>query len=465
MDYFKTNRNGKDIRIMFLVISLILLSSIGARAQENGLALFDELKSLIISVSDSITPAVVHIEVVKKQDTQRYEALGSGLIIDPSGYILTNEHVVDKYVEVTVTPESQREYRAEVVGTDKLTDLALLKIDVSPDVHLHAARLGNSDSLQVGEWVIAVGNPYGFDRTVSFGIVSGKGRVLAAHSSTPLLNDFIQTDAAIAPGSSGGPLVNLKGEVIGINSRGMGQTQGFTIPINVAIEVKNKLMKSGIIERGWLGVVTQPLNRSFARYLGKPDMEGIVVPDILDGSPAAKAGLKPGDVLLQYGDDSLSAEKDDDLNKLTLMVAQTPVGTKKSLTIYRDGNIKKIDVIVGEQPKVKADEYETDLGFTVKEITDNMFRSFLLQTMDGVYVSFVDVGTIADKAGLTEGDVIIEVDHNPTPDFKTFKAGIAKYGADNYILLSVLRGKEHMLALLDKSRSAPDSTAVEKAAQ
>jgi S1-C subfamily serine protease len=148
---------------LFIILCLIVLSNGNAygkpRVQNKGLELFDELKSLIISVSDSITPAVVHIEVVKKQDTQRYQALGSGLIIDPTGYILTNEHVVDDYIEVTVTPESKREYRAEVIGTDKLTDLALLKIEVPPDVHLHVAKLGNSDSLQVGEWVIAVGNP------------------------------------------------------------------------------------------------------------------------------------------------------------------------------------------------------------------------------------------------------------------------------------------------------------------
>jgi serine protease Do len=458
----RANKGAHLINAILVITAMVVIPHTGARAQDKGLALFDELKSLIISVSDSITPAVVHIEVVKKEDTQRYQALGSGLIIDPAGYILTNEHVVDKFVEVTVTPESQREYRAEVVGTDKLTDLALLKIDVPIDVHLHAAPLGNSDSLQVGEWVIAVGNPYGFDRTVSFGIVSGKGRVLTARSSTPLLNNFIQTDAAIAPGSSGGPLVNLRGEVIGINSRGMGQTQGFTIPINVAIEVKDKLLKSGNIERGWLGVVTQPLNRSFARYLGRPDMEGIMVPDVIDGSPASRAGIRSGDVILQYGEDSLSAEKDEDLNKLNLMIAQTPVGEKKTLTIYRDGNIKKIEVIVGEQPKVKADEYETDFGFTVKEITDNMYRSLLLETTNGVYVSFVDVGTVADKANLLEGDVIVAVNHHSTPDFKTFKAEIAKNATDNYILLSVLRGKEHMLALLDKSSIPADSSSAPK---
>ncbi|HBC45443.1 MAG TPA: hypothetical protein DCZ43_00200, partial [candidate division Zixibacteria bacterium] len=350
-----------------------------------------------------------------------------------------------------------------VIGTDKLTDLALLKIDVPSDVHLQVAKLGNSDSLQVGEWVIAVGNPYGFDRTVSFGIVSGKGRVLSAQSSTPLLNDFIQTDAAIAPGSSGGPLVNLNGEVIGINSRGMGQTQGFTIPINIAIEVKDKLMKTGNIERGWLGVITQPLNRSYAKYLGKPDMEGILVSDVLDGSPAAKAGLQAGDVLLKYDNDTLSAEKDDDLNRLALLISQSPVGAAKNVTVYRDGTTKKLSIEIGEQPKIKADEYETGLGFTVKEITDDMYRSLLLETKQGVYVSFVDVGTVADKASLFEGDVITEVNHQPTPDFRSFKAAINQAANDNYVLLSLLRGKERKLGLLDKSSiPSPDSASKTK---
>ena len=450
---------------MWIAICLTILFSFQlAQAQSKGLEIFDELKSLIIDVADTITPAVVHIEVVKKQDTQRFQSLGSGLIIDSAGYILTNEHVVDKYVEITVTLVSKREYRAEVIGSDKLTDLALIKIDVPKDVHLQVAKLGNSDSVQVGEWVIAVGNPYGFDRTVSFGIVSGKGRVLSAQSSTPLLNDFIQTDAAIAPGSSGGPLVNLRSEVIGINSRGLGQTQGFTIPINVAIEVKDKLLKTGVIERGWLGIVTQPLNRSFAKYLRKPDMEGILVSDVLDGSPAQKSGIKPGDVLLDYGDEKLSAEKDDDLNKLTLMVAQTPAGTQKPVTIFRDNEIKKINVAIGEQPKVKADEYETKFGFTAKEITDDMFRSLLLETNEGIYVSFVDVGTIADKGNLMDGDVITAIDKRPTPDFQTFKKIITEVGNNDYILLSVLRGKERKLALLDKS-SIPSADIPDKTKQ
>jgi serine protease Do len=463
-----------------LLIAMIILAAsslaiaqdnpVGSRASEGkGLEIFDELKNLIISVSDAMKPAVVHIEVVKKENTQRYESMGSGLVIDPKGYILTNEHVVDKYVEITVTLESNREYPAELIGVDKLTDLALIKINVPDGIILHAAPLGNSDSVQVGEWVIAVGNPYGFDRSVSFGIVSGKGRVLNVPALTPLLNDFIQTDAAIAPGSSGGPLVNLRGKVIGINSRGVGQTQGFTIPINIAIEVKNNLLASGRIERGWLGIITQPFNRSYAKYLGKPELEGILIGDILEDSPAEKAGLKIGDIILSYGDEKLSAEKDDDLNKFTLMVSQSTIGDEKTLLVFRpvkgpaydgDGDQKKIRVKIGEQPKVKADEFETKLGFTAKEITSDMFRNYLLQTRDGVYVSFVDVGTIADKGDLAEGDVITAINSVDIKSFEQFKELFDKVSNDNYILLSVLRGKDKRLALLDKSSVRSDTTKV-----
>lgn len=225
---------------VFFFVFLLLVFSVSSGADQKVLKLFDELEKGIISVSNAITPAVVHIEVLKKSDDFKYKSQASGLVIDEKGYILTNEHVVDKALSIIVTLQSKLEYPAELIGTDKLTDLALIKIETKEK--LSVAKLGNSDKVQVGEWVIAVGNPYGFDRTVSFGIVSGKGRVLP---NLPVevqpINEFIQTDAAIDPGSSGGPLVNLRGEVIGINSVWVGRGQGFTIPINTAIEVKDKL--------------------------------------------------------------------------------------------------------------------------------------------------------------------------------------------------------------------------------
>lgn len=437
---------------IFTVTILILATWGMTFAADDGLEIFDKLKSLIISVSDSLKPSVVHIEVIKKSNDQRYESLGSGLIIDPDGYILTNEHVIDNHIEVMVTLESNLEYRAEVVGADKLTDLALIKIAPPEDIDLRVAELGDSDSVQVGEWVIAVGNPYGFDRSVSFGIVSGKGRVLNVPSLTPLLNDFIQTDAAIAPGSSGGPLVNLRGQVIGINSRGLGRTQGFTIPINIAIEVKDKLLATGKIDRGWLGIVTQPVNRSYARYLENPDLEGILISDVLENSPAMKAGLKPGDVLLEFGDNKLSAEKNEDLNKFTLAVSQAVAGEKKKIRIYRDGKLRSITAKIGEKPKVKPDKLESNLGFTVKEVTEDMYRSYLLESREGVYVSYVEVGNVAAKGYLMEGDVISAVNNEKISDFKSFTSIMKNIDEnENFILFNVVRGKSNRFVLLDKS--------------
>ena len=437
-------------RILITILLVVLPASM-AWADSEGLRLFEELKNLIISVTDSIKPAVVHIEVIKKRHGQRYETMGSGVVIDSDGYILTNEHVVEDQFEITISLESNREYRAEVIGTDKLTDLALLKVDIPDDINLKAAPLGNSDSVQVGEWVLAVGNPYGFDRSVSFGIISGKSRVLAASSVTPLLNDFIQTDAAIAPGSSGGPLVNLRGDVIGINSRGLGKTQGFTIPINIAIDVKNKLLKHGKIERGWLGLVTQPLNRSFAKFLGDPELEGILVADVLDGSPAKDAGIRSGDVLMMFEDVQLSAEKEDDLNKLTLAVAQSVIGESIDIEIYRDGDTTLVTTLIGEQPKIIEEEFESKLGFTVKEITDNIYRTYLLESKEGVLVTYVEIGTMASKGDLYSGDVILQVNDTKIKSFEHFKETIENLNDDNYILLRVNRGKDNNFALLDRS--------------
>jgi len=429
-----------------IVLPTLFLSSI---AFSQGLQIFDDLQKLVISVSEEVKPTVVHIEVVKKQNNQRYESLGSGLIVGKEGYILTNEHVVDKYVSVRVTLESKLEYPAEVIGTDKLTDLALIKINVPEGEKLKVAKLGNSDSVKVGEWVLAVGNPYGFDRTVSFGIISGKGRTLNLPNNAPLLNDFIQTDAAIDPGSSGGPLVDLRGQIIGINSIGVGRMQGFTIPINIAIDVMDKLLATGTIERGYIGIEVQPLNRSYAKYYKKPDMQGIVVSDVFDGDPAQKGGLKPGDIITEFDGKPVAAENEDDLTKFTLDISQSKAGEIKEFKVFRDGKYKTIKVQIGPKPKVKPDEYETPFDFTVEDITEHMFRSYLLQTEEGVYVDFVEVGSAADKGDLMAGDIIIQVNDKKVADLEQFKKIIENIGKPDYIMFRVLRGKDYAFALLD----------------
>jgi serine protease Do len=411
------------------------------------LKLFDDLQDVIILVSNTIKPAVVHIEVVQKSGQIKYKSLASGLIVDERGYILTNEHLVDKAQSITVTLPSKIEYPGEIIGTDKQTDLAVIKINT--DESLFVPKLGNSDEVKVGEWVIAVGNPYGFDRTVSFGIVSGKGRVLPQLPvENPLINDFIQTDAAIDPGSSGGPLVNLKGEVIGINSIGLGRGQGFTIPINTANEVKDKLLTTGTIDRGWMGIVIQPLSRDYAKYYNKPDLEGILVSDILPDSPAKKAGLLPGDVIVEYMGEKVSAEKEEDLNKFQFLVSQTKVGKPAQIKIVRYGTPMNLEVEIASQPKVKADEYETDFGFTVKEITDAIYRMYMLDDKEGVLVSFVEVGGVASTAQLEEDDIIIKVENFEIKNLDDFKESLKQVKDEKQIMLTVKRGKNKRFVLL-----------------
>jgi serine protease Do len=411
------------------------------------LKLFDDLQDVIISVSNTIKPAVVHIEVVQKSGQFKYKSLASGLIVDERGYILTNDHVVDKAQSITVTLASKIEYPAEIIGTDKQTDLAVIQIKTQES--LFVAKLGNSDEVKVGEWVIAVGNPYGFDRTVSFGIVSGKGRVFPnLPLETQLINDFIQTDAAIDPGSSGGPLVNLKGEVIGINSIGFGRGQGFTIPINTANEVKNKLLTTGTIDRGWIGIVIQPLSRDYAKYYNKPDLEGILIGDVIPDSPAEKAGLLPGDIIVEYMGEKASAEKEEDLNKFQFLISQSKVGEPVQIRIVRYGVAVNMTVEVARQPKVKADEYETSFGFTVKEITDAIYREYMLEDKEGVLVSYVEVGGAASTAQLEEDDIIIKVEKLEIKNLDDFKKSLEQVKNEKQIMLTVKRGKNKQFVLL-----------------
>lgn len=441
----------------YLCLNMVNPGTAVGQDDRKTLKLFDDLQRTIISVSDAIKPAVVHIEVVKKTGQIKYKSLASGLVVDRKGFILTNDHVVNDAMSVTVTLPSKIEYPAEIIGTDKQTDLALIKIVTEEE--LSVAKLGNSDDVQVGEWVIAVGNPYGFDRTVSFGIVSGKGRVLPnLPIETQLINDFIQTDAAIDPGSSGGPLVNLRGEVIGINSIGFGRGQGFTIPMNTANDVKDKLLSSGTIQRGWLGVAIQPLSRDYARYFDDPKREGILIADILPDSPAQRAGLLPGDIVVEYDGEKISAEKEDDLNKFRVLVSQTEVGAPARLKIARDGRDTSITIEISKQPKVKADEFEAEWGLTVKEITDAMYRQNMLQDREGVMVSFVEVGGVASTALLREGDVIKRVEEFEIKNLDDFKQSAEQVEDREQIMLTVMRGKNLRFVLLLPKQEEKEAT-------
>lgn len=435
-----------------LGLTLLLAAGTPARATDKRVVqLFTDMQKEIVAISDGVKRSVVHIEVIQKSESGRpFRSLGSGVIVDNEGYILTNEHVVGRSVSVKVLFEDKRELPAEVIGVDKQTDLALIKVAAAGG--MSPASFGNSDQVEVGEWVIAVGNPFGFDRTVSFGIVSGKGRVISdLPSETPLLNNFIQTDAAIDPGSSGGPLVNLRGEVIGINSIGIGRGQGFTIPSNMARDVTERLRQAGSVERGWLGVTVQPFDRPFARYYGDTTVTGVLVGDLEPGSPAEAAGLVSGDVISSFGGTKLAAENSDDLNQFILMVSARKVGDKVDLDVFRKGKLTKMPVTIGQQPKVKADEYETPFGFRAKEITFNLARILRLDSQDGVLVDFVEVGGVASEADLTEGDVIRVVEGQPIVNLDDLKKVFADNEKKEQLLVEVQNGRTRRLVLFDRS--------------
>ena len=343
-----------------LLLLTLAFTFTGCASFQNAFAkdALDELQARIIAINKEVSPAVVHIEAAIRVNGRRNLVEGSGFVIQPSGVVLTNWHVVDRAEKVSVVvPGRDGRYDAEVVGTDKQTDVAVLRIAPHEGEKPFAtARLGESDNVQVGEWVIAIGNPYGLEGSLSLGIVSAKGRDLRTEQ---LLNDFIQTDAMIDHGSSGGPLINLKGEVIGMNSRGQGRGIGFTIPIDTAKRVSADLLDEGRIARGYLGVTLQPLPRDLARYWGQPNVHGVVVGSVAHDSPAERAGLAVGDVLLKFDGEPLHAEKEEDLGQFQRLVAQRSAGHDVAIEVLRAGERKTLHASLSAQPKFVPDEQET----------------------------------------------------------------------------------------------------------
>jgi serine protease Do len=430
--------------LLLLALLFALPAAPAARAAHGpGDEALDELQRRIIQVAEQVKPCVVHVEAIAKIDDRRTPVTGSGFIVSPDGTILTNHHVVDRAEKVTVSvPGRKPRYPARIVGMDKQTDLAVLKIE--PESPLPAAKLGRADTLQVGQWVLAVGNPYGLDGTVSFGIISAKGRNLEVDD---LLNDFIQTDAMIDVGSSGGPLVDLDGEVVGINSRGQGRGIGFTIPIDTAVEVMRQIHEGGV-ERGWLGITMQALDRDLARYFGVPDASGVVVNSVVARSPAAQAGLEPGDIVTAFDGAPVEAEKEDDLGAFQRRVARQEPGHRVRLDFLRNGKPRHAEVVIAEQPKVEPAEAESPAGFHVQEITESMAREQRLASRRGAFVSFVARGSPANEAGLLPGDVIERIEKSDVSDLDTFRRSIATVEKKPVFLITARRGSETKFLLV-----------------
>jgi serine protease Do len=406
-------------------------------------ASLEALQARIIEISDRVTPSVAHVEAIVRVNDRRSEVTGSGVLASADGRILTNHHVVEKAEKVTVVvPGHVGRIPARVVGTDKQTDLALLRIE--PPHPLAAASFGRSEDVRVGQWVLAVGNPYGLEGTVSLGIVSAKGRNLGIPD---LINDFIQTDAMIDRGSSGGPLVDLEGRVIGINSRGQGRGIGFTIPIDTALEVMRKL-EAGGVERGWLGVAIQPLDRELATYFGIAQETGVVVNSVTPRSPAAKAGLEPGDILTRFDGQRIEAEKEEDLGSFQRLVAAVAPGHAAALELLRGGARRTVEVTLTAAPRVESDEVESDVGFLAQEITETLYRNQRLGTRKGAYVSFVASGSPAAEAGLFVGDVIRRIERRDVATLDDLRAALADAQALPRFLVTTERGDERRFLLV-----------------
>ena len=382
-------------------------------------------------------------QFAEPQNEQRIlQGQGSGFIIDSDGYILTNAHVVEGAEKVRVQLNNNKEYNADVIGIDKRTDVALVKIQGD---HLPVAKIGDSDQVQVGDWVLAIGSPFGFSHTATQGIVSAVARNLPSGDYVP----FIQTDAAINPGNSGGPLFNSKGEVIAINSQiysrsGAFNGLAFSIPINMAKNIADQLKDKGEVVRGWLGVRIQGLDQTLAESFGMENPQGALVAEVEDNSPAAKAGIESGDVILQYNGKAVSKSAD-----LPAYVASTPIGEKVEIKLLRDGKEETVKAEIGNLNDVSGDgkASASSRGLSLGTL-ENEDREALDYRGKGVRISGVKPGSAAEKSGLRAGDIIIAVGGKRVEDPKTAQRLLEKANSKRPVPLLIYRNGQNLYLAL-----------------
>lgn len=362
-------------------------------------------------------------------------SLGSGFLISSDGYILTNYHVVARADEINVKLSDGREFKADVKGSDEKFDLALIKIESK--AVLPAVRLGDSDAIEIGEWVLAIGNPFGLAETVTAGIVSAKGRVIG---SGPY-DDFIQTDASINPGNSGGPLFNVNGEVIGINSAIVsgGQGIGFAIPVNMAKAIIEQLKAEGKVTRGWLGVMIQPVTPNLAKSFGLENEKGALISEVVDGSPADKSGLRAGDIIRTF-----DGKKIQEMNDLPRLVATTPINKKVRLTYLREGKEAETTVVIDRLKEGEAgdviDAVGAPLGMRVRELNSEMARQLQSKETSGVVVTELDDAGLAAAAGILVNDIVKEINGRNITSLDDYEKAIAAHKKGEFIRILVRRG-------------------------
>jgi serine protease Do len=376
----------------------------------------------------------------------KQNSLGSGFIISSDGYIFTNNHVIEKADKIKVILSDGKEYDAEIKGQDANTDIALIKI--TPKGDLPAVKFGDSDTLRIGDWVFAIGNPFGLAHTVTAGIVSAKGRVIG---SGPY-DDFIQTDASINPGNSGGPLFNLNGEVVGINTAIVAQAQGigFAIPFNMAKRILNDLKTKGTITRGWLGLSVQDITDDMAENLKRQDKSGALVGNVFEGNPAQQAGIRTGDIIVEIEGKIIK-----NTHELLSVVASLTVGDKVSVKVWRDGKELTFQVIVAERKETKelakSGKTTERFGMSVQEITQDMAKHFGLSEKAGVIITDIKEGSPADEAGFNVQDLILQINKVKIALMSDFLRETAKGGPRDTLLFLIKRGDASMFLTLRKN--------------
>lgn len=438
-----------------------------------------ETSKAFSEIANAVSPVVVNIsttKVVKRnypfedpfynlfnpfnetgpQKKWREQSLGSGVIVSEDGYIITNNHVVEKADEIKVILFDKKSFNGKVVGTDPKTDIAVVKISAKD---LPTAKWGNTDKLEVGEFVLAIGNPFGLSHTVTMGIISAIGRVSVGIAD---YEDFIQTDAAINPGNSGGPLVNIRGEIIGINTAIFSKTGGyqgigFAVPSNLVRSVMDELIQYGRVIRGWLGVSIQKLTPELSPKFGLKDTTGALVGEVLKGSPAEKAGILRGDIILEY-----NGKKVNDADVLKNTVAQSKAGSKVQVKILRKGNEYDITVSVTEYPKEPGDsaaepsdivaKREALAGLEVTELTKDIAQQLGIKRDEkGVVIEKVAAGSAADEAKLKRGDVIQEIDNKKISNTSDYKKAASNIKPGDTVLFFINRGGHKFYAVIKSS--------------
>ena len=458
---------SRRVRVRFVVPLFILALLAGVSfvprvqavsADSPGLRMLEDIQAAITDLAEQAKPSVVNLfpmttagrlRDTSGERTPNASGSGSGLIVDRDGHIVTNNHVIGDAMEVEVRFSDKTKLIAQVIGKDPDTDLALLK--VTTDRPLPSAPFGDSSAVKVGQWVLAVGNPFGLDRTVTLGVVSGIGR---ENMNLSRYENFIQTDASINPGNSGGPLFNLRGEVIGINTAiiNFAQGIGFAIPSNMAKQVIDQLLAKGKVVRGWLGVGIQPLTADLAKKFGVSEGEGVLVNEVFEKDPAAVAGIRPGDVIVRI-DGALV----DSPSKLSRLIGSLTPGASAKIDVIRDLKHVTLSILLTERREAAAASTppparaEVKLGVDVQELTPSLAERFKLRETKGVVIMRIEPNSLAQAEGLREGDLIKEVNRSETSTVADYSAAISKSRRGDTILLRVLRETRAFYVVLKTS--------------